>query len=310
LAGAITLPKAIEKIFSVKERPFFDPLIVHVHCLEQAKTLTIQWSEIADVLARKFWPGPLTLVLPKSSIVDPLITSGLQSVGIRMPNHPVAHDILVKLNFPLAAPSANKFGRVSPTTADHVLKEFACENLGVVEGGASSVGIESTVVSIQEIDGLWKVSVLRKGAILPSQISQALQTVNLKWTMAPVEDPKLAPGHMKHHYMPSIPFIVANHSWKAQSPESLLNAINSKIMEIPDVVESVRINKPNGKIKNFVELVLSEDSALAARQFYNQLRVLSEKKNQCIIFFDNPFIQGENWEALLERIGKAAMLRI
>jgi len=310
LAGAITLPCAIEKIFSVKERPFFDPLIVHVHSLEQAKDLTTQWNVVADVLAQRFWPGPLTLVLPKSSHINPLITSGLQSVGIRMPDHPLARDILAKLNIPLAAPSANKFGRVSPTSAEHVISEFFSENVGVVQGGPSLVGIESTVVSILEVDDIFRVSILRKGAILASQMSEVLQGLSVKWRIVPIEDPKIAPGHLKHHYMPSIPFIVADYRWKEQRSTALLDIINEKLIHIPDVVESVKIHKPKEKLNHFVELVLSVDSVLAARQFYNQLRLLSEKKNQCIIFFDNPLYQRENWDALLERIGKAAMLRI
>ncbi|HRO65991.1 MAG TPA: L-threonylcarbamoyladenylate synthase, partial [Pseudobdellovibrionaceae bacterium] len=117
LAARIDRPEGIRRIFSTKERPFFDPLIVHVSSFNQAKTLTTRWSKAAAVLAETFWPGPLTLVLPKADQVNPLITSGLESVGLRMPKHPLALQLITRADCPLAAPSANKFGRTSLTAA-------------------------------------------------------------------------------------------------------------------------------------------------------------------------------------------------
>ena len=128
LGAAISSETALKKIFEVKKRPFFDPLIVHVENIEQAKTLTSEWPEIADSVCQQFWPGPLTIVLKKNQNVSSLITAGLERVGLRCPQHPVALEILRKLKIPIAAPSANLFGRTSPTTALHVETEFSNQN--------------------------------------------------------------------------------------------------------------------------------------------------------------------------------------
>ena len=111
LAASIFSEEGIRRIFAIKERPFFDPLIVHVSDLEQIKQVISEWPPLADYLARAFWPGPLTMVLPKHPGVNPLITSGLDTVGVRMPAHPIARQLIEKCGFPLAAPSANKFGK-------------------------------------------------------------------------------------------------------------------------------------------------------------------------------------------------------
>ncbi|MGZ3692981.1 MAG: L-threonylcarbamoyladenylate synthase, partial [Bdellovibrionota bacterium] len=114
LAASILSEEGIKKIFAIKERPFFDPLIVHISDLEQKEQVISSWPEMADFLAQRFWPGPLTMVLPKHPALNPLITAGLDTVGIRMPAHPVARALIKKCEVPLAAPSANKFGKTSP----------------------------------------------------------------------------------------------------------------------------------------------------------------------------------------------------
>jgi L-threonylcarbamoyladenylate synthase len=149
LGAVISKSDAIKKIFTTKERPFFDPLIVHVSGVEQAKELSLDWSAAADILAQEFWPGPLTLVLPKKNVSD-LITSGLQTVGVRCPDHKIALEIIEKVGEPIAAPSANRFGKTSPTCKKHVLEEFN-DAVFVVDGGDCSVGIESTIISVLEI---------------------------------------------------------------------------------------------------------------------------------------------------------------
>ncbi|HEY8272520.1 MAG TPA: L-threonylcarbamoyladenylate synthase, partial [Pseudobdellovibrionaceae bacterium] len=179
LAARIDLPEGIESIFKTKERPFFDPLIVHVSDLAQLNEVVSSFPAVAVALAEKFWPGPLTLVLPKSSKLNPMITSGLDSVGVRMPAHAVAMDLIRKAGVPLAAPSANKFGKTSPTTANHVRQEFQKENIFVLEGGDSKIGIESTVLLINETDGVNKLSILRKGHVLRSDIEKHLNSKNI-----------------------------------------------------------------------------------------------------------------------------------
>lgn len=123
LAANALNEEAVVNIFKAKNRPFFDPLIVHVASIEQAKNYTINWTDNAEKLAQKFWPGPMTLLLDKNNLIPDIITSGSSKVAIRIPNHPISLDLLSKLNFPLAAPSANPFGYISPTNASHVEKQ-------------------------------------------------------------------------------------------------------------------------------------------------------------------------------------------
>lgn len=163
LAASLWLPSAIKKIFEVKNRPLFDPLIVHIPKDYSLWSSLVQGiPSLAQALADAFWPGPLTLVLPKSSQVDPIVTAHQETVAIRCPNHPVTLEILEKVG-PLCAPSANPFGKTSPVKAQHVLEYFQSK-IPVVDGGQCQLGIESTILWVAS-DG-YHISILRKGLIL------------------------------------------------------------------------------------------------------------------------------------------------
>ncbi|HTS77725.1 MAG TPA: L-threonylcarbamoyladenylate synthase [Bryobacteraceae bacterium] len=153
-------PQAVAKIFELKGRPHTSPLIVHVSSIEMAKRYAAEWPPIADELARKHWPGPLTLVVSKSPEIPDIVTAGLATVGLRMPNHPLALELIEKSGVPIAAPSANRFTHLSPTTPEHVEEEFGGA-VEILEGGPSQVGIESTVVSV--VNG--ELKLLRPGMI-------------------------------------------------------------------------------------------------------------------------------------------------
>jgi L-threonylcarbamoyladenylate synthase len=142
LAASIDSEKGLRRIFSLKERPFFDPLIVHVASLKEASSLVRDWPPIADFIGRYFWPGPLTLVLPKAERVNSLITSGLDTVAVRYPSHPLTLDLIRLVGTPLAAPSANKFGKTSPSRALHVKSEFPGTDLLILDGGECEIGVE------------------------------------------------------------------------------------------------------------------------------------------------------------------------
>lgn len=192
-------PVAVSRIFELKERPSFDPLIVHVESLARLETLTPSRDPMIYKLAEAFWPGPLTLILPKSDIVPGVVTSGLPTVGVRMPAHPVARELIRQADRPIAAPSANKFGRISPTRAWHVeryLPEVDC----VLDGGSTPVGIESTIVRL-ETDGF---HLLRPGAITRADLLKVVPEAP-----APMagSDPE-APGMLDSHYSPSKPFLL------------------------------------------------------------------------------------------------------
>lgn len=181
-------PKAILRIYALKQRPSTSPLIVHVDCIEMAQALAADWPLAAEGLARRYWPGPLTIVVKKGPMIPDEATAGLDTVGLRMPNHPLALALIRACGCPLAAPSANPFTRLSPTTAAHVREAFG-DQVPLLDGGPTQVGIESTVVSV--VDG--GITVLRPGMItIPGAGTE----------LAPTGDAHTAPGQHHKHYSP------------------------------------------------------------------------------------------------------------
>lgn len=306
LAARIDLPNAVKKIFLTKERPFFDPLIIHVGTIEQAQALTTEWGKVAQALAEAFWPGPLTMILPKSPAVNSMITSGLESVGLRMPAHLMALELLKLVQVPLAAPSANKFGRTSPTTADHVREEFKKEDIFILDGGPSEIGIESTVLLIKEKPEITELSILRKGHVLQSDIEMVLGNVHLPFAFVDTQDKKESPGHMKHHYMPAVPLIISQN--KEALPEDLIKVASSRLKEMPNEIDSIKIVKPAQGLKTFEVLTLGDDPVLAAREFYSRLREAASTGKDCIIYYQQDHQDPERWEGLQDRLNKAASL--
>jgi L-threonylcarbamoyladenylate synthase len=180
---------AVNKIYVLKGRPATSPLIVHVASVEQARELAAEWSEEAEELARKYWPGPLTLVVPKKPVIPDEVTAGLPTVGLRMPRHPIALDLLRAAGLPIAAPSANRFTQLSPTTAEHVREAFGDDTPFLLDGGPCEVGLESTVVAVTK-DGL---EVLRPGMALVEHAVTGAE---------PTEAAHRSPGQHKKHYSP------------------------------------------------------------------------------------------------------------
>ncbi len=198
-------PLAVAKIFEAKERPSFDPLIIHIANMEQLEQLVSEPDKRIYKIAEKFWPGPLTMVLPKNEIVPDIVTSGLPTVGIRMPGNPIALGLISTSGCPIAAPSANKFGRISPTTANHVKKQLPDVDF-ILDGGKTSVGIESTIITLTEKG----FQILRNGIIT----QEDLETVLLFDDTSKIE--KLsAPGMMKSHYSPRKKLLLTNRSISA-----------------------------------------------------------------------------------------------
>lgn len=308
LGAKIDSEEALKKIFSTKERPFFDPLIVHVDTIEKAKTCFSKWNDIAEVLSQSFWPGPLTLVMEKSNRISDLITSGLPSVGVRIPNHPLALDLLAQVEIPLAAPSANKFGKTSPTKAEHVKKEFGDE-VYVLDSTASQVGIESTVLLVRDSG---EISILRPGIIVKSQIDTALKFKNIKFKWIEAVDKKESPGHMKHHYMPEIPFVICKNP--KTTVRELASLVSMRLSKLPNEVEGVKIKKPTKPIEKVEFLRLASTPAQAAREIYSQLRTASERKPDllCLALIKDYSKEpnAEMWESVLDRLYKAATLII
>ncbi len=194
---------AVAEVFRLKNRPSFDPLIVHVSSIETAYRLVSSIPDKARLLMNSFWPGPLTILLPKIDEIPDLVTSGLPTVGLRMPSHPLTLELLSKLPFPLAAPSANPFGYISPTTAQHVLSHFSGQIPYVLDGGPCQIGIESTIVGFEGDDPV----VFRLGGVSVESIVAAIGHVDVNTN---VGSKPSAPGMLKSHYAPSIPLFIGD----------------------------------------------------------------------------------------------------
>jgi L-threonylcarbamoyladenylate synthase len=188
-------PEAVARIFAAKGRPHTIPLIVHVDSIEMARTLASIWSDAADLLARRFWPGPLSLVVPKRPIVPDIVTAGLPTVGLRMPAHPLALELIRAAGTPIAAPSANRFTELSPTAAAHIPEALADYTL---DGGPARVGIESTVLSLVDAPTL-----LRPGVISITELESLIGPI--LHGAAPAEGAHAAPGMHARHYRPATP---------------------------------------------------------------------------------------------------------
>lgn len=189
---------AVRKIFALKGRPATSPLIVHVASIEQAREFAAEWPAEAEQLARKYWPGPLTLVLPKKAVIPDEVTAGLPTVGLRMPRHPVALELLRAAGVPIAAPSANRFTQLSPTTAQHVRQAFGEETPFLLDGGACEVGLESTVIAVTK-DGL---EVLRPGMAFVEDAAPVAE---------PTTSAHRSPGQHRKHYSPRTRVLLVSH---------------------------------------------------------------------------------------------------
>jgi L-threonylcarbamoyladenylate synthase len=195
LAANALNPEAVVKIFEVKQRPQFDPLIVHVPSVDHVELYASVFPDKAKLLAQKFWPGPLTLLLKKKSLIPDLVTSGLATVGLRCPDHGLTLSLLSQLDFPLAAPSANPFGYVSPTTAKHVEDQLGTKIPYILDGGASMVGIESTIIGFEEDIPV----IYRMGGLSIEEIEAVVGKVQVQTYSS--SNPK-APGQLQSHYAP------------------------------------------------------------------------------------------------------------
>jgi L-threonylcarbamoyladenylate synthase len=199
LAADALKPIAVAKVFEAKKRPRFDPLIVHLPSrdwLDKVVNVSAQDRQLILKLAHKFWPGPFTMVLPKREIVPEIVTAGLDTVAVRISAHPVFAEIVRELDHPLAAPSANRFGRVSPTTAQHVLDELGGRIPLIIDAGPTEHGIESTIVTVREDS----IGVLRRGPITAEQLSEVAK-IDLVTPARRIS----APGQFPSHYAPKTP---------------------------------------------------------------------------------------------------------
>jgi L-threonylcarbamoyladenylate synthase len=304
LAGNALSPASVLKIFAAKERPSFDPLIVHVsdRSLQSSEGMlqplvnqkiisadVLQWScrpEIEKAMTH-FWPGPLTFILPRGSMIPDEVTSGQNTVGLRCPDHKLFQAVLANLDFPLAAPSANRFGRISPTQAKHVVQELDGRIAGILDGGTCSVGVESTIIRIE--DPL-KVTLLRPGKIGAAELEAHFKTkLQVQSTLGEQNQAQVAPGMLDEHYAPRKPLILIPASFEnenetlailAKYPESDRHAYLA-MNTLPKFIQSR---------KHAVMKTLSDENSLEemAQRLFATLRELDHHSNVEMIFCDLP----------------------
>lgn len=203
LAGNAYNEQAVNKIFVIKERPSFDPLIVHAGSITQIQTFVKEWPEQAEQLAQHFWPGPLTILLPKKDLIPDRVTAGLNRVAVRIPDHPLTLHLLQSLPFPLAAPSANPFGYISPTTPQHVNNQLGDRLSYILSGEACRLGIESTIIGFEQ----GQPTIYRLGGIPIETIEQVIGPILLSTQSS--NNPQ-APGKLAQHYSPTKRMIIGN----------------------------------------------------------------------------------------------------
>lgn len=266
LAGNIYSEKAIKGIFEMKKRPFFNPLIVHIKSLEYLKEIAIEVPENAYKLAAVFWPGPLTMVLKKKENISNLITAGKDTVAVRIPDHPIALALLEVLDFPLAAPSANPFGCISPTQAQHVADYFSEDLEMVLDGGICQRGIESTIVGFQ--DG--KTILYRYGSVAVEEIEAVVGEVFLITKNDTTPD---APGMLTKHYAPK------TATYLTETVSELISSFAGKKIGVLLLDGKLALNS------GITKIFLSEngDLAEAAKNLYESLHQLDKMNLDVII---------------------------
>jgi L-threonylcarbamoyladenylate synthase len=266
LAGNIYSDKAIRKIFEVKQRPLFNPLIVHLHSVEQLDEIVSEFPIKAQLLADAFWPGSLTLILKKKSNIPDVITAGKDTVAVRIPNHPVTLKLLKELSFPLAAPSANPFNRISPTNSLHVESYFKNSIKMVLEGGECKNGLESTIIGFENNEPV----LYRLGAIAIEEIENVVGKINVKNKKEKAPD---APGMLAKHYAPKTKTYLVNDIKK------FIKGNGDKTIGVVSFTEDMNASN----IEHVEILSKSGDIKEAASKLYSALHTLDDLNLDMIV---------------------------
>ncbi len=279
---------AVARVFDVKNRPKFDPLIVHIAERSWLSRLTNEVPDIAEKLIDRFWPGPLTVIFPKIRAVPDLVTSGLPTVAVRMPDHPLAVQLIEAAGTPIAAPSANPFGRLSPTCAEHVAEQLGGQIDYILDGGPCRVGVESTVVQVDD----HRVGILRHGGITVEQLEEVIGRVVDGQTVV-ASGPAESPGMLPQHYAPSTRLKVVDDLAAWATSESKVGLLSLQPPEDSTRFAVIEVLSPSG---NLVE---------AAANFFSALRRLDAAAVDLIIA--KPFPEAGLGRALNDRIQRASV---
>ena len=270
LAGNALKSEVVSRIFEIKNRPSFDPLILHIPTVEAIRELVIEIESTAKLLMDSFWPGPLTILLPRNAKVPDIVCSGSEWAGFRIPNHPLTLNLLRALDFPLAAPSANPFGYISPTNSSHVVDQLGDKIDGILEGGQCTVGIESTVVRV----GVNTVEILRPGAITAEQIT-AVTGLPIRWITS--SEHPTAPGMLEAHYAPRKKMYLDSEA-KQDSPDIAWLRFSEARPDIP--IERQFILAPDAQLRT------------AAKNLFSLMRQLDNDERYAVIISELVPAQG------------------
>jgi L-threonylcarbamoyladenylate synthase len=288
--------KAISKVFHIKGRPANNPIIVHVAGIKMAKECAENFPAIAEKLAKAFWPGPLTIVLPRSEKIPEIVTAGGETVGIRWPSHPFIQAVIRECGFPLAAPSANLSKRVSPTNAEHVRKSLAGKIPLIVDGGQSQVGIESTVLDLT----VSPPRILRPGMIHAESLAAVCGQVQSPKSKAQSQETALrSPGLLEKHYSPKAKFLVLN--WLDEV--DLLFQISTLNFQPSTCFVIAHTRIPSGEIFADVS-VMPHDAEAFARAIYAELHRCDEAGAESIIVESPPDLP--DWSGIADRLRRAS----
>lgn len=286
-------PAAVARIYEAKGRPSYNPLIVHVANAEAARQLVTHWPAEAERLAQRWWPGPLTLVLPKVPGIPIAVTAGLATVALRVPAHPVAHALLERAGVPLAAPSANRSGEVSPTTAAHVERSLGERVPLILDAGPTTVGIESTVL---DLSGARPV-LLRPGMISQEALTEVLGPIELARSVATRESARPSPGMLDRHYAPRAAVILYQDPSEPQVGEALAAA---RAAGTP----SASLHWSGKTIPaDLLERLPAEPEGYA-RELYGALHRMDDQSASVILVEQPPV--GSAWDAIRDRLARAA----
>ncbi|SDZ41502.1 L-threonylcarbamoyladenylate synthase [Bacillus sp. 166amftsu] len=288
--------EAIAKIFEAKGRPSDNPLIVHIGAKSQLGEIVREITPVAEELMKHFWPGPLTIILPKKDGISEKVTAGLDTVGVRMPDHPVALALIEEANVPVAAPSANRSGRPSPTLASHVYEDLNGKIAGIVDGGATGVGVESTVIDCTSD----VPTILRPGGITKEQLEDVIGTVSLDPALKDEKEKPKAPGMKYTHYAPKAPLSIVEGS-----RDFIQQLVDKKKSEGYAVgVLTTEENQHVYKADVVLSCGMRSDLASVATKLYDVLRTFDASKVDMI--FSESFPNEGIGNAIMNRLTKAA----
>lgn len=292
--------EAVAKIYEAKGRPSDNPLIIHISKKEQLKELVGDHPEWVDLLIERFWPGPLTLVLPKKAGLSDMATAGLPTVGVRMPNHPVALALIEAAGLPIAAPSANLSGKPSPTSARHVLDDLDGRIAGIIDGGVTGVGVESTVLDCSEENPV----ILRPGSITKQQLEELIGNVRLDQALLDRHELPKAPGMKYAHYAPEAPMFIVEGS--SEFLQSLVAKEKEKGKRVG--VLTTEENESFYTADKVIACGKRSNLQAVANSLYHSLRKFNE--DELDVIFSESFPQEGIGQAIMNRLLKAASHRV